>query len=117
MAMNGQEQAKLARSIELATRDRLLGTVNWRGERNGRQWFTVASRSHSGVIDRVYVGTPECGWAMEPSDGRGSHHVVRVDSASGQYHCSCPARGGVCGHIGAVAQYVARYLRDTTAAA
>lgn len=110
-----RENGILRRSVELAERGNLLGTVNWRGEHNGRQWFTVVSRSFTGVLDRVYVGTPECGWTMEPSEGRGSHHVVSV-TATGEYKCSCPSRGA-CGHIGAIVQYVERYLSQRTAAA
>lgn len=103
------------RSIDLAVRDGLDGTVNRRADDPaGRATFTVPSRSYTGVIDRVYVGTSECGWELQRNEtGTGDYHLVTWDRFRDHLICTCRAHayGRPCGHVGAVRLYIERWMR------
>ncbi len=110
-----QSNSIAVRSIDIAERDHLVGTAVRRADDPaGRATFTVPSRSYTGVIDRVYVGTPECGWAWQTNEtGTGDYHLVTWDRCRDHLICTCAAHayGRPCGHVGAVRLYIERYMR------
>ena len=82
-----------ARCAELASEHHLLGTCNWRGVGDGgRDVLTV------------------------PSASQVAPHIVTWDARTDRIVCDCKAAsyGNPCGHIGAAADYVTRYLRTAS---